>query len=49
MRSTALINALAVLTLMASAASLTAHAIITEAACPGIAHHSEPRQQRPAQ
>lgn len=46
MRSTPLINALAVLTLMVSAASLTRLAVITEAACPGIAHHSEPHQQR---
>jgi hypothetical protein len=46
MRTTSLINALAVLTLMVSAASLTRHAIITQAACPGIAHHTEPHQQR---
>jgi len=46
MRTTPFINALAVLTLMVSAASLTAHVIITQPACPGIAHHTEPRQQR---
>ena len=40
MRSTPLINALAVLTLMVSAASLTAHAIITEPAY--RACHSHP-------
>ena len=44
MRTTPFINALAVLTLMVSAASLTAHAIITETACAGSAQHSEPRQ-----
>jgi hypothetical protein len=45
MRSSSLINTLAVLTLMASAASLTAHAIITDTACPGMAHHTDPRAE----
>jgi len=48
MRSTPVINALAVLTLVVSAASLTAHAIITEPAY--RACHSHPTQQQsPAQ
>ena len=46
MRTTPAINALAVAVLLFSTAVLTRHAIITETACPGIAHHSEPRQQR---
>ena len=48
MRTTPFINALAVLTLMASAASLTRHAIITNTACPGIPHHPT-HTQSPAQ
>jgi hypothetical protein len=47
MRTTPLINCLAVLTLLISAATLTRHAIITETACPASSQttHAFPVEQ----
>lgn len=46
MRTTPFINALAVITLMASAVSLTAHVIITHTEYPAPPSQPDPHQQR---